>query len=176
MPKHDALVKAYIGALEIREVTIHAAPDGRPARIGPAPEGNLDLFDMLWFEKPQHIELVLSQCQSDIRATGAERPDGWIDLSAQEVRDLVVNAAAMLGATWKTGAEIEADASNAVAEIVEDVEIRRQSGGLSQVNRDYKIYRQRQLASGQKAIPYSAHLDAFTRSLVVLAAKSSAAC
>gem|GEM_PF-5901515 len=69
--------------------------------------------------------------------------------------------------------EVEAGASTAVAEIIEQVENRRQNGDLAKVNRDYKIYRQAQVARGLKAVPYSTHLATFTRSLVVLAAQNA---
>ena len=159
MAKRDDLVKAYIAALDACTLVIMAGPDGMSGVcLGPAS----DPFDTLWFAKQQHAELVLAQCS-----------EGWVDLSPAALRDEVINAAAALGAPFRTTAEVEVDASKAVAEIVEQVENRRQAGDLARVNRDYKIYRQAQIARGQKAVSYSTHLATFTRSLVVLAAQNA---
>lgn len=174
MPKRDALVKAYLEALGSRAVLIHViGPHDKPALLGMARDPRLDLFDKLWFAKPAHAELVLMRCRDDFRDIGAARPEGWIDLSAREVRDHLVNTAAALGASWRTEAEVMLDASYAVAEIITHVEDMRQSGGLAQVNAAYKVYRQAQVAKGEKAKPYSAHLGAFTMSLVTLAAQNA---
>ena len=101
-------------------------------------------------------------------------PGGPIARAPAVVRDDVVNAAALLGACWQTTSDIQAQASNAVDEIIARVEGWRQSGGLAKVNAAYKTYRQNQIAKGESAITYTAHVEAFTRSLVVLAAQNSA--
>lgn len=111
----------------------------------------------IWFSKAAHAELVAAQC------------------GPQATRDDVVNAAAMLGARWRLMPEIEQAASNAVAEIIASVDHQRRKGGLAQVNAAYKIYRQHQVAKGEKVMPYAAHLATFTRSLVTLAAASARA-
>lgn len=162
MGKRDALVQAYIEALGLCPVVVLAGPD--VAKIALAPEADFEVFDTLWFAKHHHAELVLTQC-----------PDDPIHRPAGTVRDDVVNVAAMLGARWRTGAEVEALAANAVAEVIAEVERQRRNGGLAQVNRSYKIYRQQQAAKGAKAAPYSTHLMAFTLSLVKLAAQNSGA-
>jgi len=161
MAKRDELVKAYIGALDAGVVSILVDHDDKSGLcVGPVPNENP--FDALWFAKPQHAELVMAQC-----------PEGWVDLTPAALRDEVVNAAAALGAKFRTAEEVRADAEKVVEEMVEKVEVMRQSGQLTKVNRDYKIYRQAQVALGRKAVPYQCHLDAFTRSLVVLAAQKS---
>jgi hypothetical protein len=166
MPKRDALVKAYLDALEARALLIHASPDGRSAKLSFNEDSKLNLFDALWFSKPAHAEFVLANCCQGYH-------EGWFDLPAREVRDRVINVAAVIGARWRSSAELQADASNAVAEIIEHVEHQRQIGGLCKVNASYKIYRQQQAAKGEKAMPYAAHLAAFTRSLVTLAAQNA---
>lgn len=175
MGKGADLVAAYMQALPAKAVLIHAGRDGQAAKIGSTSDEALELFDVLWFAKPAHAELVLMNCRDDFASLGALRPDDWIDLSARTVRDYVVNIASLLGAAWRSEAEMRAGASIVVAEIIAEVEASRQSGGLAQVNTAYKIYRQQQTAKGEKAVPYSAHLDAFTRSLVVLAAQNASA-
>ncbi len=101
MAKREALVKAYMGALQARAVLVLAAPGGLSAKVSPDPDPQLELFDALWFAKPQHAELVLSQC-----------PEGVVECSAARLRDEVINIAAALGASWLTTAELEASASN----------------------------------------------------------------
>lgn len=161
MAKLDDLVKVYIDALDACTLLILAGPDGMSGVcIGPAPAENP--LETLWFSKLQHAEMVLAQC-----------PEGWVAIPPAALRDEVVNAAAVLGAPFRTAAEVEIEASKVVAEIIAQVETRRQNGGLAKVNRDYKIYRQTQIARGLKAISYSEHLAACTRSLVVLAAQNA---
>lgn len=173
MGKRAALVLAYMEALPAKPVLIHAGPGGQSSTIGAAPVKNFDRFDALWFAKPSHADLVLMNCRDDFASLGAIDRQGWIDLSARTVRDHVVNVASGLGAVWRSEAELRADASNAVEEIIANVEAQRRTGGLARVNAAYKIYRQRQTAKNEKAMPYAAHLAAFTRSLVVLAAANA---
>jgi hypothetical protein len=161
MANRQALVKAYINALDARALLIYAGAGGGAGTISLSENNNLELFDTLWFAKAAHAELVLMNCPQSST------------LPPASLRDEVINIAATLGASWRTTTELEADASNAVAEIIECVEAMRQSGGLAQVNAQYKIYRQAQVAKGQKAIPYSEHLFAFTMSLVILAARNA---
>ncbi|CAN7377719.1 hypothetical protein LJR220_003363 [Bradyrhizobium sp. LjRoot220] len=173
--KRGALVEAYLGALEAKPLLILTGPTAQPAKISFEKSANLDVFAALWFAKPAHAELVLMRCRDDLTAIGAARPQGWFDMSAREILDALVNTAAQLGATWRTADLMKADAERAVDLIVNQVEAQRKSGGLAQVNAEYKVYRQRQVERGQKAIPYSAHLHAFTTSLVVLAAANASA-
>jgi hypothetical protein len=173
MGKRDALVSAYMEALPAKPVLIHAGPGGQPVKVGLAIEDGLERFDALWFAKPSHAELVLMNCRDDFVSLGAVDPGGWIDLSARTVRDHVVNVASGLGASWQSEAEMRVSTSIVVEEIIARVEAMRQSGGLAKVNAAYKVYRQGQVARGEKAIPYSAHLASFTVSLVVLAAKNA---
>jgi len=161
--KRGDLIQAYINALPLRAILIYADKSGLSAKAALEPDP-LDLFDTLWFSKLDHAELVLSQC-----------PEGWVDLPPTALRDEVINAAAALGASFRTAAEIETEASKEVEEIIKRVEVMRLSGLLTKVNRDYKIYRQTQVARGLKAVPYQAHLDAFTLSLVKIAAESASA-
>lgn len=153
------LVRAYIGALDACTLVILAGPDGMCGICAGPSDDPLETF---WFPKLQHAEMVLAQC-----------PEGWVDIAPAALRDEAVNAAAALGARFRTTAEVEVEAAKVVAEIIEQVETRRQNGGLAKVNRDYKTYRHAQIACGQKAVPYSTFLSNFTRSLVVLAAKNA---
>jgi hypothetical protein len=175
MAKIADFVKAYIGAVGARSVVIRAGPTECCATFSLSDDSNLDILDALWFSKAAHAELVVMNCHDDFLALGAERPDGVIGLSARAVRDHVINVAAGLGASWRTIAEMKADALIAVEEIIEHVEHQRRIGGLAKVNASYKIYRQAQTAKGEKAVPYASHLGAFTMSLVVLAAQNAKA-
>lgn len=161
MAKSDH-VRAYVEALGLCPVMILAG--SAAAKIARAPDPKFEVFDTLWFAKLRHAELVLAHC-----------PDGLIDGPAGPLRDIVINAAAQLGARWQTAAEVETQASNAVAEIIMRVEGMRKSGGLAKVNATYKSYRKKQTAAGKKAITYSAHLEAFTLSLIRIAAQNSGA-
>lgn len=46
------------------------------------------------------------------------------------------------------------------------VEAMRQNGGMKQINRQYKVYRQGQVAKGEKAMPYGKFIERFTAGLV----------
>lgn len=161
--KPAALVKDYISSLDIHPLAIIAGAGGSGALIVRTLPPGLTPFDILWFSRELHADLVMANC-----------PAGPEDRPAALLRDDIVNTAAALGAPFRTTHEIEADAEKAVAGIIGQIETWRQNGGLAKVNRDYKTYRQTQMARGQKAVPYSTHLASFARSLVVLAAQNSA--
>lgn len=173
MGKQDDLVKAYIRALEVKALMVLAVQGHRPCRLASEPVKNLDIFDALYFAKTQYAELVLSHVRDDLASIGALRPEGWIDMEARELRDTIANVAGYLGARFRSFAEVQRDAENAVADILENVERARIKGDLRRVNAEYKAYRQRQLAAGQKAIGYTEHVTNFTLSLVILAAKNA---
>ena len=78
----------------------------------------------------------------------------------------IEQAAAMLGAPVHSLHELRKAAEEAVAEITARVDIGRQNGDLKQVNRQYKMYRQQQIAKAEKAMPYAKFLERFTASLV----------
>jgi hypothetical protein len=62
---------------------------------------------------------------------------------------------------------VAAAAKIQVAEIVAKVEAARQNGGLKQVNRQYKSYRQAQsIAKAEKAMPYGKFIERFTAGMV----------
>jgi hypothetical protein len=159
-----ALVEAYIAALPLSVVAIVCSADGRRCRIHterePGPGETIE--DSLYF-KPSHAELVL----------GTIDLDGWTDQAPAAVVALIERAACSLGAPHHTLAELRKAAEAAVAEITARVDAGRQNGDLKQVNRQYKIYRQQQIAKAEKAMPYAAHLAAFTRSLVEKVARQS---
>lgn len=159
MAQLNDLVKAYIDALDVGVLVILKGP-GCMSGVCPGPDR--DAIDTIWFARPQHAELVLAQC-----------PEGWVDLPPAALRDEVVNAAATLGASFRTTAEVEAEAKRAVEQITENVERARIRGELRRVNAEYKAYRQRELSLGKKPVGYGLHMANFTRNLVVLAAKNA---
>lgn len=173
MGKREELAEAYVQALEIRPLVILSVAGGQPSRIAFEPVKNLNILDALYFAKPQHAELVLAHVLADLDAIGALRPQGWIDMPAREVRDTVADVAGYLGASFRSMAQVNRDAEKAIDRILANVEIARIKGELRKVNAEYKNYRQRALAAGEKPIAYSDHLGKFTRSLVLLAAQNA---
>jgi hypothetical protein len=57
-------------------------------------------------------------------------------------------------------------AEQQVAEIVERVKASNQSGGLKQVNAQYKRYRQGQAAKCEKAMPYGKFIEPYITTIV----------
>lgn len=171
--KRAELVKAYLDALEIRPVVVLAVDGKQPSRLAFEPDRRLVTVETFWFAKAAHAELVMSHARDDLAAIGALRDHGWIEMSGAELRDTVANIAGYLGAPYSHFSSVVADAENAVDRILVNVEQARFEGRLKSVNAEYKAYRQRQLAAGQKAIGYGEHLAKFTASLVLLAAKNA---
>ncbi len=161
MCRRSEMVLAYIEARESVPIHVLRTPAGIAVLEGGLQEG-AQVVASFWFAKSHHAEMVLA----DIGRTDPT-------ITADDLRDTIVNAAANLGAPWQTSEEITAGAEAAVDEIMAKVEASRVNGELRQVNAAYKIYRQRQSAKGEKAMPYAAHLATFTRSLVTLAAKNA---
>jgi hypothetical protein len=157
-----SLIEAYISGLNLTEVAVVGA--GRRCRISNRPLG-VDLtpgepIAHRYYFKPLHAELVLSTIDQD---SMSGQPAGVL-------ADAIEKAAAMLGAPIRTLTELRRAAELAVDEITARVMVANQEGELRQVNRRYKAYRQKQLAIGEKAVPYSAYLAAFTAGLVKQAA------
>jgi hypothetical protein len=151
------LIDAYIAALPLTAVAIVSSADGRRCRIRtdgePAPGETIER--RLYF-KPSHAELVLSTIDLE----------GWTDQQPAAVAAQIERAATTLGAPYQTPAELQEAAEQAVAEVQARVDIGRQNGDLKQVNRQYKMYRQQQVAKAEKAIPYAKFLERFTASIV----------
>jgi len=169
----ESLIKAYLDALGLKALMVLAVDGKQPSRIAFSEEKNLVLVDALFFVKAQHAELVLAHASDDLAAIGALRDGGWIDMAGRELRDIIANTAAYLGASFHAFAAVRSLAEKSVDHILVSVEAARVSGGLAKVNAEYKGYRKRQLATGQTAVTYSAHLAAFTRNLVTLAAQNA---
>ena len=151
------LVEAYIAALPLAAVAVISSADGARCRIltdgEPGPGETIE--HQLYF-KPSHADLVLM-------TLGLE---GWTDQAPAAVAAQIEQAAATLGARYYALAELSKAAAEAVAEVQARVDAARQNGDLKQVNAAYKRYRLAQVAKGEKAMPYTAHLAAFTQSLV----------
>jgi len=163
----------FIGALDLAAIRIWGMPNkpGCWATFEPSPqlvESKLDPinFETFWL-KPSHAQLVHSLCRAP-----ADHHEG-ADTDPKVLRDHIVNTAAHLGAPFRSTAEVVAVAYAAVDQILAHVETQRLNGGLAQVNAAYKLYRQQQAAKNERAIPYSAHLHAFTKQLVTMAARTA---
>ena len=100
-------------------------------------------------------------------------PSAICALAAGLTRDRPKATAELLGATWKTEEKIQAAAEKTVADIVQRVRDARRAGGLREVNVSYKAYRQKQIGKGEKAMPYSPHVQHFVRNLFIRAAHES---
>jgi hypothetical protein len=167
----DSLIDSYIAALPITPIAIIGSPDRRLSKLGIM--RTAEAFDALWFPKNHHAELVAMTCLADFETIGALRPDGFVDLHVNTVRDFVIDAAATLGASWRTDAEVRHDASFQVEKIIMHVEVGRRTGQLTEVNQSYKAQRLAAKDAGRKMCSYASHLAAFTRSLVMMAAQNS---
>lgn len=168
------LIAAYIGALGLSAIRLSG---DNPTRIevetAPDPLA-ADVGVMLWFVKAGHAELVMSSCQNAVHADHG-RPDGWIDLSAAEVRERLLDIATSLGASWRSTAEVLATAGAAVDELERHVEALNKSGGLAPINAGYKSYRLSMQSTGEPAVNYSAYLQGFKLKMISRIAENVAA-
>ena len=151
-----SLIAAYLAALPGTVVRVVASDDGRRSRIETGSCGASEAVQGRLRFKATHAELVLS-------AIGY---DGWCDMPAAELVDLIIRTAIDMGAAYQTEAQLAVAAEAAVGEIVAKVEGMNQAGGLKEINTEYKIYRQRQIAKAEKAMPYAKFLERFTASIV----------
>jgi hypothetical protein len=137
-----ALIEAYIEALPLTAVAIVSSADGRRCRIHtdgePAPGETIER--RLYF-KPSHAELVLSTIDLE----------GWIVEQPAAAVALIERTAENAGAPYQTPDELRKVAEEAVAELTARIDAGRQNGDLKQVNRQYKLYRQQEIAKAEKA-------------------------
>jgi hypothetical protein len=152
-----SLIEAYIAALPLTAVAIVCSSDGRRCRIHtdgePAPG---ETIERRFYFKPSHAELMLSTIDLE----------GWTDQQPAAVTAQIERAAAMLGAPHYALAELRKSAEEVVDEVQTRVDVGRQNGDLKQVNKQYKMYRQKQIAKAEKAMPYAKFLERFTASIV----------
>ncbi len=141
------LVEAYIAALPLTAVAI--VSDGRRCRIRTGEPAPGETIKHRFFFRPSHADLVLMTIERE----------GVTDQAPAAVAAQIERAAATLGAPYQTPAELWQAAAEAVAEIVARVEATNQAGGLKQINRQYKAYRQQQIARAERAVPYSKFLE-----------------
>lgn len=160
------LVETYIAALPGTVVSIVSSADGTRSRFETgAVEAAAVVHARLRF-KASHAELVLSACGID----------GWADMPPASLLQLIASTAEGLGARPQSDHDVAAAANEAVAVVVAKVAAMNQNGGLKQVNAAYKRYRLGQVAKGEKAVTYAAHLTRFTESLVANVARFEGCC
>jgi hypothetical protein len=152
-----SMIEAYIAALPLTAVAIVCSSDGRRCRIhtdGEHAPG--ETIERRFYFKPSHAELMLSTIDLE----------GWTDQQPAAVTAQIERAAAMLGAPHYALAELRKSAEEVVDEVQGRVDVGRQNGDLKQVNKQYKMYRQQQIAKAEKAMPYAKFLERFTASIV----------
>jgi hypothetical protein len=149
------LVDAYIAALPLSAVAIVSSADGRQCRI--EIDGELapgETIERRFYFKPPHAELVLSMIAPPLPS------------SPSALAALIEQSAIDMGAPFQTPDELRKAAEEVVGEVTARIDAGRQNGDLKQVNRQYKIYRQHQIAKAEKAMPYAKSIERFTASIV----------
>lgn len=149
-----SLVETYIAALNLTAVAI--VSDGWRCRIHTGELAPSETIKHRFYFKPSHAELVLATIDLD----------GLSGKPPAALATLIERAAANLGAPFQTADELQAEAEQQVAEITARVKGMNQSGGLKQVNAQYKRYRQAQIAKAEKAVPYAKFIERFTATIV----------
>jgi hypothetical protein len=155
----ESLVEAYISGLQLTEIAIVGA--GRQCRIhtgGDLARGEPVAHRYLF--KSSHVDLLLATIG----------PEGLSGKPATTLAELVVQAAASIGAPYQSPAQVRKGAELAVAAITERIRIANQSGGMKLINREYRAYRQQQLAKGEMATSYAAFIEPFVATMVKRAA------
>jgi hypothetical protein len=150
-----SLVEAYISGLQLTEVAVAGA--GKQCRIRTG--GDLapgEPVAQRYFFKSSHVDLLLATIGQD----------GLSGRSAAALADAIVQAAASIGAPYRSPAQVRKGAELAVAEIVARVRLANQTGDLRQVNRSYKLYRQQQAEKGEMATSYAAYIEPFIMTMV----------
>jgi hypothetical protein len=145
-----SLVDVYISSLPFVPVAIVpiAGGDCRVERCAPGAPG--ETIAQLYYFKRSHLELVLG---------AAGLADGPINQPPDAVAALIEKTARSMGAPFQTAAELRADAEKEVDKIVDRVQATNQAGGLRELNRSYKAYRQQQIARAERAQGYSKYLE-----------------
>ena len=140
---HALLVETYISALPLAEVAIVGA--GRRCRIhtdgGDLAPGET-IAHRYFFKSSSHVHLLLA-------TIGKE---GLAGKPAGALAELVVQAAASIGAPYQTPDEVRKAAEQQVDEIVARIKASALSGKLKKWNTRYRQYRLAQVEKREKAI------------------------
>ena len=139
-----SLIDVYISSLPFTAVAIVAIPGGG-CRI----EVGGTSAPTFYF-KQSHLDLLLG---------AAGLGDGPIDAAPDAVAARLEKAARAMHAPYETAAEIRAAAEKQVAAIIARVDATNQAGGLRELNRQYKAYRQGQIAKAERAVQYRTFLE-----------------
>jgi hypothetical protein len=142
---HADLVDAYLAALPLTLVAVIGA--GRCARIETGEPAAGELIQHQYYFKPSHAELVLATIGRD----------GMTDKPAPALAASIKQAAATLGAPFKTPGELRSAAECRVAAIV--ARVKASGRALKPWNAKYKAYRLAQGAKSEPAIPYAAYIE-----------------
>jgi hypothetical protein len=139
------LVDAYLSAMKLTSIAVIGA--GKQARIetGEPPPG--ELIQAQFYFRPSHAELVLATIGRD----------GMTDKPAPALVASIKQAAATLGAPYKTPGELRSAAECRVAAIV--ARVKASGRALKPWNARYRQYRLAQVAKCEKAIPYAAYIE-----------------
>ena len=151
-PRHESCVarRSLHRRVAVAAVAVVAVPSGGcRVAVGGEPAPGEKIAQRYYF-KPLHIELVLGA------AGVGDRP---IDQPPDAVATVIRRTVRSLGAPFQTEPELRADAEQEVDKILAKVEATNASGGLRELNRSYKAYRQRQIARAERAVPYSKFIE-----------------
>jgi hypothetical protein len=151
------LIRAYLDALPFVPLAIVPIGGGGCRVETGAPGAPPGEAVAIFYFKASHLDLVLG---------AAGLGDGPIDQSPVAVAALIRGTAKGMGAPYQTAAGLRADAEREVDKILERVRASNSAGGLQQVNRSYKAYRQAQLAKAEKAVPYSKFVEPFVMTIL----------
>jgi hypothetical protein len=144
-----SLVETYIAALPFTCVAI-VQTAGEGCRIETGAPGTPGETIAQYYFKPSHIDLVLG---------AAGLANGPIDDEPAAVAVLLETTARAMHAPYETEPEIRAAAEKEVGKILARVDATNQAGGLRQLNKAYKAYRQGQIDKAERAVPYSKFLE-----------------
>ena len=165
MGNAEKLVAEYIQALELTGVYVVGPESARPVRIGAGRNVNkrvaeiakahwqpVQLHGVFWFDGERAADAVREECRR--RLASARIKGEWFDVDGAAALELIHTTAGELGVSLEVDGDVRAHAEAAVTKVEAELERLRQTGGLKEINGEYKRYRQERAATGQAAVAY----------------------
>jgi hypothetical protein len=160
----NALIAAYREGLALAGVAVIAGADGlriRTMRCEEAPSPGESLVARWWCRRAAEAQGV-----ADSAARSFHRSRQKFSDQSALARDAVVRAAERLGVALCSDADLNEEATRAIARLDAEIANQMRVGALKSVNQSYRQYRLEASSRGERVLPYAKWMDGYKLKLM----------
>jgi hypothetical protein len=185
MAGFDRLVASYLNALDLHSAYVAAIATEGAIAVGttadPAQQlrvlarragADVTMLAMVWCSDARHSNALASSVRGELQAWPAPRA-GWFRAPPRHAVDQLASAARATGVPVATPEAVRANAEAAVKTVSTLFGEFKATGGLKQVNQQYRAARLRLAAQGARAPSYAGWLFNYQRRLCAFIARTA---